>query len=293
MELRHLRYFIAVAEERGFTAAAERLRVAQPALSVQVRALEEEIGAPLFSRAGHRTELTEAGQAFLARARSVLASLAHAALEAKEIAIGLAGTVVLSFIASASRDLVPGTVRRMREVAPGVHLRLVEMTTTEQLAALQRGEVDLAIVRGPAAGADLTAEVLRRDPLRAIVPATHPLARRKSVRMPDLAEADFIFFPRHVATGLHDLIRATCLEQDYDPNVAHEASDFRTIVDLVAAGVGVTIQPTQRTGRIAEGVAACVLRDVAAASEVLLFRRKSDARGTLLLARDAVLHAAA
>src|SRR4051795_636425 len=178
MELRHLRYFIAVAEELHFRRAAERLHMSQPPLSQQIRQLEEEIGAQLLSRNQRKVELTAAGVAFLERAREILDSVEDAARQARRVQRGEGGRLAVGFVGSAMYSFVPELLRAFRDHAPDITLRLQELGTSEQLRQLEDGRLDVGFVRLPRARPELTFETVLEEPVVAALPDTHRLAQR-------------------------------------------------------------------------------------------------------------------
>jgi DNA-binding transcriptional LysR family regulator len=241
MELRQLRYFVAVAEELHFRRAAARLHMSQPPLSNQVRLLEEELGCPLMIRSRRRVELTPAGAAFLQDARTLLADLDDAVQRAQRIHAGQAGTLRISFVGSALLSLVPEVVRRYRAARPDVELQLRERSTEEQLRELRGGTIDVALVPLPVDAPDLRTEVLRRERTVAALPATHPLAQLKRVPLRSLAAEPLVMFPREQAPGLHDRLLASLSAPDLRPSVAQYAPETQTIIGLVAAEIGVAL----------------------------------------------------
>jgi DNA-binding transcriptional LysR family regulator len=241
MELRQLRYFVAVAEELHFRRAAARLHMSQPPLSNQVRLLEEELGCPLMIRSRRRVELTPAGAAFLRDARTLLADVDDAVQTAQRIHAGRAGTLRISFVGSALLSLVPAVVRRYRAARPDVELQLRERSTEEQLRELRGGTVDIALVPLPVDAPDLRTEVLRRERTVAALPATHPLAQLKRVPLRSLAAEPLVMFPREQAPGLHDRLLASLSAPDQRPSVAQYAPETQTIIGLVAAEIGVAL----------------------------------------------------
>jgi DNA-binding transcriptional LysR family regulator len=241
MELRQLRYFVAVAEELHFRRAAARLHMSQPPLSNQLRQLEEEIGCPLMIRSRRRVELTPAGESFLRDARQLLADLDGATQTARRIHAGQAGQLRISFVGSALLSLVPAVVRRYRAARPDVEVQLRERSTEEQLRDLRSGTIDVALVPLPVDAPDLRTEVLRRERTIAALPATHPLARLKQVPLRSLAAEPLVMFPREQAPGLHDRLLASLSGPGRRPSVAQYAPETQTIIGLVAAEIGVAL----------------------------------------------------
>lgn len=247
MELRHLRYFVAVAEELHFTRAAERLHIGQPPLSQQIQALESELGVTLFERNRRRVALTEAGKRFLAHARQILADTRNAAEEARRAARGEVGELRIGFTYSVPfTSVLPGLLRDYRQQAPGVTLTLHEMFSTDQVIALAEDRLDVGFVRH-LAREDTPGVVLReirRDPLRLVINAHHPLADAPEVSLADLRNEGFIFYPRDAGTGIHRAVAQMCRAAGFAPKVVQEAREATTLIGLVAAGLGVTVLPS-------------------------------------------------
>jgi len=245
IELRHLRYFVAVAEELNFTRAAARLHMAQPPLSQQIRQLEEVLGVRLFDRTKHEVRLTDAGRAALAEARQTLAQAERVRIAARRVSEGVTGTLGVGFPGSFPHTTLPEILRAFRTKFPGVRLSLQECSTEEQLELLAAGKIDVGFVRLPVENApeSLAVKPILREPLIVALPKKHPLARRTKVTLRALAEEPFILFPRHAAPGLYDQIEAICRRARFKPAVAQEATQIQTIVSLVSAGLGVAIVP--------------------------------------------------
>ncbi|MGO7418822.1 LysR family transcriptional regulator, partial [Rhizobium ruizarguesonis] len=237
MELRHLRYFLAVAEEGNFTRAAGKLGIGQPPLSQQIRDLEREVGAALFHRVPHGAELTAAGTAFLGEAKASLAAAEKAKLAAQSANRGETGRLSLGFTASSAfNPVVSTTIRRFRARWPEVQLSLTEMNTLALIQKLERGELDATFMRP---GLDDPAGIrLRRlpdEPMVIALPASHPLARRSKLPLAALAEEPFILFPRLVGLSLYDDVVLACRRAGFELTVAQEAPQISSVVNLVAA----------------------------------------------------------
>ncbi len=244
MELRQLRYFIAVAEELHFRRAAARLHISQPPLSQQIARLEEELGCRLLSRTRRRVELTAAGEAFLRDARAMLDELDVAVATARRIETGQAGLLRVNFVGSALLSIVPGIIQRFRRGRPSVEIELRERSTLEQLRALAGGLVDVGLVRPPIDTDDvLAAEVVMRERTVAAIPSGHPLARRTRVSLRSLAAEPLVLFPREQAPGFHDLLTGRLAATGTSPHVVQYAPEMTTIIGLVAAGIGVSPVP--------------------------------------------------
>jgi len=268
MELRQLRYFAAVAEERNFTRAARRLGVSQPPLSFQIRKLEEELGTRLFNRTSQKVDLTPAGVAFQAGARRVLDEIQKCREAARDAAAGLAGTLSVGFIASASYALVPQLVRRVARSMPKVGIRLYDATNERQIELLRRGELNAGFVRLPIDASGIACEVVLREPYCAVVAADAPLARRRTVRLADLREWAFIVSPRRVAPAYFDLFIRACDRAGFSPRIAHELEKVQTILDIVAADLGIGFLPESVRHIRSAGLAFLRISDLVEQAEV-------------------------
>ena len=276
MELRQLRYFVAVAEELHFRRAAARLHMSQPPLSQQIAQLEDELGCRLLTRSRRRVELTPAGEAFLRDARTLLSELDGAVATARRIDTGQAGLLRVNFVGSALLSIVPGIVQRFRAGRPSVEIELHERSTVEQLRALTSGVVDVGLVRPPIElDAGLRAEGVMRERMIAAVPANHPLASLRRIPLRRIAAEPLVLFPREQAPGFHDLLTGRLAATGTFGQVAQYAPEMLTIIGLVAAGVGLSLVPAS-VGRLAlDGV---TYRPLAGApdAELLAVTRADD-----------------
>ncbi|HWE08835.1 MAG TPA: LysR substrate-binding domain-containing protein [Solirubrobacteraceae bacterium] len=255
MELRQLRYFVAVAEELHFRRAAARLHISQPPLSQQIAALEDELGCRLLERTRRRVELTPAGEAFLRDARATLAELDVAVSTARAIDAGQEGVLRVGFVGSALLSIVPSTIQRFRRTRPGIEIELRERSTVEQLRAVSTGLVDVGLVRPPIeTDESLHTEVIRRERTVAAVPEGHPLARLRRVPLRRLATQPLVLFPRRQAPGYHDLLIGRLAATGTTPQVAQYAPEMMTIIGLVAAGIGVSPVPASVAHLAIDGV---------------------------------------
>jgi DNA-binding transcriptional LysR family regulator len=258
MELRHLRYFVAVAEEGHVTRAAERLGIQQPPLSQQIQSLERELDAQLFRRKPRGVELTPAGRALYDEAKAVLARTEEAVAATKRAARGEAGRIGIGFTSSASfHPFVPRTIRAFRETHPLVALALEESGTSELVGALRSQAIDAAFVRSPfGESVDLTVRPLLDEPMVAALPSGHPLSTaNEPLPLAALAGEIFILYRRPVGPGLHDAIIAACDRAGFSPQIGQEAPRMLSTLSLVAAGLGVTVVPASMSRLEAEGVA--------------------------------------
>lgn len=260
IELRHLRYFVTVAETGHITRAAARLGIQQPPLSQQIQALEQMVGVPLLRRLPRGVELTEAGRVFLTEARAALAQVDHAVEAAQRTARGEQGQLAVGFTSSAAfHPFIPAVVRAFRQQSPNVDLMLEESSTRELIGALQAGQLDIAFIRVPSGNTDdLTIEALLNEPMLAALPAQHPLlrgGRRKTLALADLANETFILYRRPTGPGLYDSIIAACRAQGFSPDIGQEAPRMLSTLSLVAAGLGVSIVPESMRRLNTEGIA--------------------------------------
>lgn len=279
MDLRHLRYFTAVAEERHFGRAAQRLGIAQPPLSRQIQDLESELGFSLFDRSRRRVELTPAGAVFLAHVRRVFDALELAVHEARRASVGETGRLVVGYLSSLAYSGITELVRTFRGELPAVELALREMPPQEQIEALKDGRIDVGFVRAPLHDARLASECVRREPLLVALPADHPLAARKRIPLELLSREPFVVFPRQRGSAFFDLVMGLCRAAGFSPRIAQEALHL-DILSLVAAGFGVSILPESIKNVGRKGLA---LRPIVGApsTDLLVAWRADDASPTL------------
>jgi len=257
LELRHLRYFVAVAEELNFTRAAERLHIAQPPLSTQIRLLEEELGAQLFEREKRRVYLTQAGREMLDRARAILAAAEQAKDAVRRTANGETGELRLGYAASAMfTEVLPGAIRNFQKRHPRIRLHLLEVPSIDQLYALHNRELDVGILRRPdtAIPAGVHLEDWYEAPLVAALPKAHRLAALDELRITDLKDEPLILFPRQSGIGLYWRVVDLCVKAKFRPRIARETRDYAVMIGLVSAGVGIALVPSDTQCIGLEGV---------------------------------------
>ncbi|MFJ4066238.1 LysR family transcriptional regulator [Pseudomonas sp. NPDC089996] len=243
MDLKHLRYFIAVAEELHFGRAAARLFISQPALSFDIKKLEEQLDTQLFVRTNKFVKLTGAGETLLAEARNLLVQVEQMKALTKRSAAGFIGRVRIGFVNSMLHRGLPQAVERFQQSNPGVEVVLIEMNSAEQMTAIQRGQIDLGFVHGGMTSPGVASELVIADPFVCCVPASHPAAGRRKIDLADLRDEGFILFPRAVSPHYHDLIVARCVGAGFSPIIRHEARLWQTIVTMVSMGMGVALVP--------------------------------------------------
>jgi len=243
IELRHLRYFLAVAETLHFSKAAQRLGMAQPPLSQQIKRLEQMIGHRLFDRTTRGVRLTLAGQLLAERARSTLEKVQDDLTQVRRLGRGEEGTLAVGFSGSVMFTNLPAAIESYQRRYPKVELRLFDMVTSAQITALQDGILDLAFLRDGDPTDGIQIETLVKEPYIAVLPEIHPLARKRSLRVKDLQHEPFILFPRRMGPLAFDRTIACCERNGFHPRIVQDAHQWPTLVRLVAAGLGVTLAP--------------------------------------------------
>jgi DNA-binding transcriptional LysR family regulator len=245
MELRHLRYFVAAAEALNISQAAKHLHVSQPPLSRQIRDLEQEIGAALFDRDHKKLRLTLAGQYFLEEAKKILSQAKRAAKAASAAGRGQAGKVTIAFLSPLGGLFLPSILRSFRQKFPLVDVDLFEMVPREQLEALLDSQIDLAFVASGEvqSSSNFAFEPVMEVELRLALPLEHRLAKLRRIPLAELEEERFIILKRSAAPATHDFLLRLCRSSGFEPNVVKQSDSARSILDLVAAGLGVSIVP--------------------------------------------------
>ena len=242
MDLRQLRYFLAVAEELHFGRAAERLGIAQPPLTLTIQKLERELGCGLLIR-GRQTRLTEAGAKLAEEARRVLDQADYAFEAARRVARGESGELRVGVPPSVMLTKLPAAIRLYRRRYPEVAFTLREMSTAAIEQALLDRNIDLGFLRESRGHASLRSDLFLTEPLVAVLPAAHPLAKQKTLRLQALRKEPFVFFPRRIGPAFHDVLLGEFGEAGFVPNIVQEATQWQTVISLVEAGMGVSIAP--------------------------------------------------
>ena len=280
MELRHIRYFLAVAEERHFTRAAAKVGIGQPPLSQQIKDLEAEIGTPLFRRLARGAELTAAGEAFLAGVNQMPTLVERATKAARRASRGETGLLRVGFSSSAAFDpIVPAVIRAFRRAFADVELILEEAitTTTRLVAGLQDGSLDVVFLRPGFAGSDaFQLRLLSEEPMVAVLPARHPIAARREVDLAALKQEPFLLFPRAISPALYDSIIGACRRAGFEPVIGQLAPHLASVVILVAAELGVSIVPASMSQLKATGVAYRPIAGQAPTARLALAHRRGD-----------------
>jgi DNA-binding transcriptional LysR family regulator len=275
MELRQIRSFLSIAETLHFGRTAELIHLSQPALSLQIRALEEEVGVRLFERNRRKTTLTAAGFAFRDDAAAALSQLDQGILRARLAANGKLGLLRIGFISTAGSEIVPDIVRQFKELNPEVEFSLRSILTAEQVQMLETGSLDIGFVRLPIAGhSTLDVVTVHREPFVLVVPSSHKLAKRKRVRLREVAGQDFVMYERAYTPGLHDLIIGMLRGARIVPHVSQTAADLSTAISLVDAHMGVAIACLSAVKHSAASVVTCDIVDRIPMSEIGMVIRK-------------------
>jgi DNA-binding transcriptional LysR family regulator len=276
VELRHLRSFLAVAEELHFGRAAARLHISQPPLSQQIRRLEDELGARLFRRTKRRVELTPAGQAFLTEARQTLAQAERAVRAAQRAERGELGELVVGYVTSATYGPLPDVIRMFRKRFADVDLRLQNLRSVQQRHALVDRQIDVGFVRPQVADPRLSYEALWRESVVVALPGNHPLTRRTIVDVSDLATEVFVLARPEETVAFHDAVFTLCRRAGFTPRVAHGVPDVQAAIALVAAGLGISPVPAAIQGFKRKGVVYRPLRPHTLRIEMGLAWRRDD-----------------
>lgn len=276
MELRQLRYFVGVAEELHFGHASARLGVAQPALSRQIQALEEELQIQLLLRNRRRVQLTPAGQVFLERCRLILSRVEDAALAARHVGSGVGGSLSLGFVGSATYQFLPAVLRAFRKTAPRVELTLSEMTVHMQLEALAERRIDVGILRLPPKRQGLVFRPISRESLMVALPSAHRLARLPAIRLVALAREPFVLYPDNPQPSWTQFIEGLCQQSGFQPIIVQRTIEIQTTLSLVAAGIGLSIVPACVGTISRKGVVFRRLTGIRARTELLVAYRDQD-----------------
>ena len=257
MELRHIRYFLAVAEERHFTRAAAKIGIGQPPLSQQIKDLEAEIGASLFRRVAHGAELTTAGEAFLQAVKEMPMLAERATRAARRAARGETGSLRVGLTATAVLNAaVPSAIRAFRRAYADVELVLEEASTTRLVAGLQEGSLDAAFLRPKGSNPEmLQLRLLSEEPMIVALPSGHVAAKQRDVDLASLKDDSFVLFPRLIGPTLYDAIVGACRRAGFEPVIGQFAPQIASMVNLVAAELGVSIVPASTSQLRVRGVA--------------------------------------
>ncbi|MFJ1460269.1 LysR family transcriptional regulator [Nocardia sp. N2S4-5] len=278
VELRHLRYFLAVAEELHFGRAAARLHIAQPALTQQIQRLETLLATRLFDRTSRSVALTPAGEVLRERAAAILGHASRDLDEVARIGQGSQGRLYLGFVPSVLPLQPLRSVRRFRDRYPLVQIDLVEGYTTHMMAQLGHGALDMVIVRDPDEQSGAVVFPLATEPFMAVLPVDHPLAGRDALTGAELADEPLVFFPRAAGGHAHDKNLRPLIEAGHRPRIVQEGNNWTTILYLVGEGLGVTVAPRSATFTAPQTVRIVPLTETEATTTVYVAHRVADDR---------------
>lgn len=277
MEPRLLQYFVAVAEELNFSRAAQRLHVSQPAVSRQIRQLEQNFGVQLFERMGHLIQLTKAGQMLLEEARSLLAHMEQTTRIVRETGSGEVGRLTLGFIPAASNEVLPGILREFRARFPKVELTLREVMPEQAVQRLHDGRVDVSFLLLSGADLDFHYKTVSRELLVVALPEAHPLTAEPRIEMSKLADESFIMPARYSVPSLYGKVMEVCRQAGFTPNIAQEGVGLmQTTIGLVAGGIGVALVPASLQNLSRKGVVYREVQDLKPTVEMSVLWRPSD-----------------
>lgn len=291
MELRHLRYFCAAADEAHIHRAAQRLAIAQPALTHQIKALEAELGVKLFDRAGRGVAVTEAGRIFHAEAKAILEHVERATALARQVNAGYVGRLRVGFTESASFSPVLAKVlKTYRSTWPNVECLLEESHTERLMDALEQGRLDVVVVRPPLRTTSVfTFEELATEAMMVAVPLGHRLASAETLTIGDLEDEEFVVYPRRNGVGLSEAVMAECRRCGYAPKIAQQTPQLSATINLVAAGMGIAVVPQCMRHQRPESVRFVELRETDLIAHLgMAFRRDNNCRTTMNFVQTAL-----
>jgi DNA-binding transcriptional LysR family regulator len=290
MELRHIRSFLSLAKTLNFSRTAEIVHLSQPALSLQIQALENEIGVKLFERDRRTTVVTAAGAAFQREATGGLAQLEQGIQNARLAAQGKLGVVRLGFVSTAGHSLIPKLINQYRAKDPLVEFSLRNILTADQGPMLEEGSLDLGFLRMPfRSGPNLEVAPIHQEEFVLVVPSSHALARKPAVRLRDTARETYVLYDRAHAPGFHDFVLGILNRAGVIPAVSQVAGEMPTLISLVASGAGISLLPESAVKNSKAAVVGCKIRDKLPVSEIALAWRKKAAPAVVEQFRKFVL----
>lgn len=288
MDLRHLRYFVAVADEQNFTRAAEKLHISQPPLSRQIQDLEEELGLPLFERGSRPLKLTEGGRFFYGHATRLLEQAAQAIRTTKRIA-QVQRRLVIGFVPSTIYGALPRLVRLFRAAQPQTELALVEMSSVEQIEALKNGRIDVGFGRVRLDDPSVKREILREEPLVAAIPMEHELAQeRGALSLTEIAKHDHLVYPRNPRPSYADQVLTLFRDMGLEPRAVHEVQELQTALGLVASGMGLCLVPASANRMRPDEVVYRPVAEAKAVSPIIMSTRLQDQSTDIVLLRSLI-----
>lgn len=277
MEIRQIRSFIHLARTLNFRKAAEIVHLSQPALSLQIRALEESIGVRLLERNRRHTSLTDAGAVFLVEAEAVLAQVNQAVAKTRLTAGGKLGNLRVGFISTAGREVVPELIRNFRKTNPNVEFSVLNVLTNDQLPMILNGDLDIGFLRLPInARPDLLIQTVHREPFVLVMPSTHRLSKKESVSLEDLADENFVIYDRAFAPGFYDQIMGMLGQAGIIPRISQSAGQMSALISMVDAGLGISILPLSAAKQSSDTICHSSIADQIPLSEIGMVIRKES-----------------
>jgi DNA-binding transcriptional LysR family regulator len=290
VELRHIRSFLSLAKTLNFSRTAEIVHLSQPALTLQIQALEEEVGVKLFERDRRKTTLTAAGAAFRSEAIGGLAQLEQAIQNARLAAQGKLGVVRLGFVSTAGTYLIPNLINKYRTLNPLVEFSLRNILTADQGPMLEEGSLDLGFLRMPfSTGPNLEVAPIHKEDFLLVVPSSHRLAQKSAVKLRETAGETFVLYARAHAPGFHDFVLGILSRAGVIPAISQVAGEMPTLISLVASGAGISLLPESAVKNSKAAVTGCKIRDKIPISEIALVWRKKAAPAVVEQFRKFVL----
>ena len=244
MELRHIKYFLTLADELHFRRAAEKLFIAQPPLTRQIKNLEEELGVQLFKRTKRKVQLTVYGKYLRTEAGRIFQQIESIKNHIQLLGEGCAGQIKIGYVGSAMHAILPKILTEIYQKLPQIHTSMIEIKTLDQIVKLKDGSLDIAFIRAPVTLEDLTIQPIFSETLSLVLPAGHPLTGSHHIQLSDLAKEPFIGFCRECAPGLFDSIIGLCNRAGFSPQIIHDSSQINSVIRLVESGMGYSIVPT-------------------------------------------------
>ncbi|MEO7976752.1 LysR family transcriptional regulator [Flavobacterium sp.] len=290
MELRHLKYFLAVAEELNFTKASEKLFISQPPLSRQIIELEEEIQARLFNRNNKKVELTEAGKYFQKEVKELFDNLERISVKTKKIAENISGEFRIAYISSIYSAVISDLIKHLKEQFPYVNFKLFEVSTTKQITALEQGKIEMGIIRSPVKSPKIKSQLWFQDGFSVVYSKSH-IQIKSEKEIPNLKDETFVFFNKDYAPHYQEVLLELCAFYGFTPKVVHESNNINSIVQLVKNGLGISIVPSNiaKNNRDSE-IGFIELKKVNLFTDVSLITSKEDDSEITKSAVDFLLH---
>lgn len=282
MELRHLRYFKLLAEELHFRKASDKLHIAQPALSRQVKELEKELGVTLFERTKRKVALSPMGKHLYNKTIIIFRLVEETRKELKELETMEVGKLRVGYVASALHSVLPKFLNHLKKNKPRLHVSVYEMSTADQMESLRNGSLEVGFVRGPVNSKDLAQTVVYKEDLALFLPVHHPLAKKRLTDLRLLRDEPFVFFPRHYNPGYFDKTISLCQHAGFSPNIQYEGVGSNTLLQMVGSGLGVTILPQSLKNSMSKHVKSFPLTGTKEKAELIMLTPAALAEDKLL-----------